>query len=673
MAGDKYAALHEPDSKYAALHADSQPSEYGLAFQKAGAPDEAPEVPKDADRWQKLLEGARSLGVGVLRAAPFKDELGGVVEAADAKLRGDARPVSDLYREGRDAHREFWRGERERGGIPGYVGEFVGGIPSAIASSAIPLGLLGQGAVMGGISGLDASEDSSAAGIARDTAIGAGLGAGISAAAPYVTQAVMHPITTAKAVAGKVMQVPQIVTDALAERVGRSEAMRGLVGVADDVAGLPSAKVKALRLLANEKPPPVSIERPAQVISRAAPDELAIARATARDSDDWARVIANREAAPGIAAERAAIDQADDSAREAIELARIQAKQAEAAASMDPNKTNPLGAIRAPQSVARDVAPAKPMTPEIRNEAAMKSPMSPSRVKPLPRGADADKPEWWDLHFKPGAKDEARAFEDMADKAMGLERARMRQNWAENSEINGLPWVNPYAQTAEFQAAQAVSPETAIARTSVMEGDAKKDMLRRALRQFQRSPEGRAMKQAKIAAVNDEIAARGSPRVDFEAQLDTLFPERVAGRQAEADVARISAERQSAAARDRLQNIATGRKALAPFLGAFGGNAIGGVPGAVLGAMTGQKGITAMDFAGAVGQKLSESALKAAANPSGIQKLATQPGPLGDIVRKVMSGIDNPNAVAARAYMLALTPAFRSALAEQDSAADSAR
>jgi len=743
MAGGKYAALREPEakSKYAALH-DEQPSEYGLAFQQTGAPDEQPKAAPDVDRWSKLLAGAKDIGMRVLKGSPFKDELGGVVEAVDAKARGSEKPFGDLYREGRDAHGEFWRGI-DGGGLAGDVAEILGGVPSGIAASAaLPGGLLatglkavGQGAIQGSIAGLDATKADLTKGeigdAAKDVALGAGVGATVVGVAPYVFKAAkavgsaaLHPVKTA----GKALQLPQKARDAIAEKIGSTKIAKDSIGDVADDSKLPSATVKALRRLRDKQ----AVRAPEIAAEEALPDEAAIARVKARDSADFAKRAEAARVSDLIDAEK----QADLEKLAASREADIRA------ASADMEKTNPGRKATTPelQNVEQ-----KPLGQTYRNEAerdyqhwragrdaverpakytsdraALYEQMSPTDKAAfiVPRGggrkSSAFRSAVDDFPMETLAPEQQAYLNNLAQSMSPEDVARMKADgpWAylpdellspsqryqrsqivrmraedggvrmtddmfENSKVAKADAFafDPSAQTAQYSGGMPLTPETQIAGTRV-NGDEPRNAMREALKKFQESDAGQAEFANKIAAVNDEIAARGPRRsgTSYVDLIEGMNPD-VAARNKIAE-AKLSAApqleqmldaRDSVSAGERLQNIARGRKVIDPLVGAMGGGSlIGGPVGAAIGGYLGTKGASTVDFMGHVGQKLlDDGALKSLSKPNGIMAMAQRNDALGDVVRKVMQGAESDAAKTARSYMLAMTPAFRAAIAQQ--------
>ncbi len=501
----------------------------------------------------------------------------------------------------------------------------------------------------------------------NDVSGGAVLGLAGHEFAPVVNKvvnAVAHPIQTIKSALGYGLQVPQKITDAVAEPVGKAAQKLGVDAV-DDVQGLPSAAVKALRKKAG--PFERAIVENTDEALRAAPDEQAAARVAARDARMAEKLAEKRTMSQAIDAEKQAA--LEKIAKDREELIRMSSADME---KTNPGRKIPGKDVAAPVAPARDVKPRAPLTPEVRNEEALVHPMGEHRVAPLARGADADRPEWYNRAYKPGFADPAVAAESMADDAIGAQAmSRYRQAASENSEINGLPWVNQYAKTAEFQGGMPMTPETQIAGTKVAGMGGPGSAMQRALQKFQQSLAGRSEFAERIAATNDEIAARGVPRAQTAEEIfDQLAP---GVRQSGVDAQNSAMQAQQQAAQSRLRNIATGRKVMAPVMGAVGGNATLGVPGAVLGAVTGTKGSTLLDVVGAVGQKLSESARKDAGKPSRIAQLANDPGPIGEVVRRVLQSATDDKGAAARAYMLMMQPAFRQAIADQQKSEDSAR
>lgn len=213
------------------------------------------------------------------------------------------------------------------------------------------------------------------------------------------------------------------------------------------------------------------------------------------------------------------------------------------------------------------------------------------------------------------------------------------------------------------------------------------------------TPHGEASRRGKlaeeVAAVNDEIAARGTPQpkandqyVQIMENADPALAARNAaaersnmrferGQNAKANARASAANLDSLQAGERLQNIRAGRDAMhnaGPTMGAVAGLATGGIPGAIAGGLAGRRLVSSAmgtaDVLGNFGQKLSQHSLKTLNQPGMVQKLSLRPDTIGAMAKWAMSG--SPETMGARTYILANQPAFREAMKgnENDQPAD---
>lgn len=144
------------------------------------------------------LEGPSALESGVRGAAQtaslgFSDEIAGGLEALRDKMRGDARPFEDIYRQHRDESRAKYKAAEAENPNAYLAGEAAG----VVGSLAIPgLGSLGAaktlggavagGAALGAAQGLGSSEADLTKGDVGGAAADAGLGALVGGAAGAV-------------------------------------------------------------------------------------------------------------------------------------------------------------------------------------------------------------------------------------------------------------------------------------------------------------------------------------------------------------------------------------------------------------------------------------------------------------------------------------------------------
>jgi len=139
----------------------------------------------------------RSAGEGL--TAGFSGEIAGGVEALSGLAQGLATGSNNFGDEGRMAALQSFKQNYEKGQqdydnkrklaaeqspISSILTELGGGAISAMASApalaAKGAGLIAQGAIQGGLTGLGKSEEDSLSGVAKDAAVGAGLGAAFS-------------------------------------------------------------------------------------------------------------------------------------------------------------------------------------------------------------------------------------------------------------------------------------------------------------------------------------------------------------------------------------------------------------------------------------------------------------------------------------------------------------
>lgn len=286
----------------------SQPFE--TENENAGQVTVANTPPPEQSRLQLILDAARRFGIGAMAAAPFKEEISGVVDSI-----GQPGNFTENYYKNRDSASDFWDRKRAAGGTAGKVGEIVGSIPAVIATSALPGGIAATGA----LAGLDRSEGRLSdiahgdfTGIPADIGMGAAESiaadkalrvAGSGAKAAMDSKYLKAPVGAAQETTGKALQLPQRAYEALAEKIGGLGMVKKTVAPTES--SLPSAVVQDLKN-----------QESSSIAQSAAAKAEAEARVAQRDAAMRARNQAQKEADAYAQAERAAAE------RQELDIAR---------------------------------------------------------------------------------------------------------------------------------------------------------------------------------------------------------------------------------------------------------------------------------------------------------------------------------------------------------------
>ncbi len=261
------SAPYETDS--AATRSDAGP-EYGLAFQKVGAPDEAPEE-STGDKLSRLLDVAREVisakakkqgaedkatAIGAVTAIPkmlgVKQDLGQLVAGVSDKIGGSDKPLGVLVQDSAPRVKEYFA---KQDPYMTAAGEAIGTAPIApfrtlaagVKASPFVAKLLaagGSGLDAAAISGLLGYQNSDAVGTEGklyDAAAQATLGGLAGTALPLAPEAISSAGSLLKQGAGKALQAPKATLGKLYSMLGGKgdDAATAAAPYADEVTQVP--------------------------------------------------------------------------------------------------------------------------------------------------------------------------------------------------------------------------------------------------------------------------------------------------------------------------------------------------------------------------------------------------------------------------------------------------
>jgi hypothetical protein len=548
----------------------------------------------------------------------------------------------DLYRQYRDENRAFWDDERVQNDTAGKVAGVVGNIPIAIASSALPGGPIAQGALTGGLTGLDQSRADLTKGefgrAAKDTVTGAAIGAGAAYAIPKVIGAVAKPIQKA----GEALQVPQRAKDALGGWLGSSRVGKWLAGAADDQTDdvLKSARVKDLEFTISDSDK-LAQEVYGDVLPL--PDEGLTPRLARASNQGRADLSPDGSFAV-------------DPAEFGDDFAKIQAEVIEEAAKrhypgVSTAEAGPgigtLDAVKVASMKAANAAPqaAKRVAQDMPTNAGAMAPasgdVSMSSIRQVNQLA---KPSGYDKHWLPSKMEgpKAQAIEAEIRAAMPNAtddeiRSELMQALYPDSE-----WGRLRMRQGNFENSRAAPPSSGVSPA------------------LEESIRNRAFKKDVTTGIQDEERALINQAIALKekiAQSDAMAAEKFVTDTAEANRLKSVAD----GARQELERITTGNRAIGKVLGgvagAKAGMAIGGLPGAALGASAGAAGgsklLQGVDLAGGLGQRLARVS-------SSVDQLALRDDSVGAMARWALSG--EGGSQVARMLVLAGMPEAQEAM-----------
>lgn len=679
----------------------SLPDDYDQGPSMDFASPESQTHEREMQNRKTLLGKAKSLGIGALSAAPFKEEIGA---AAESLIPGKGT-VLDRYRKSRDENIKFWEEEKRLGGGYGLAGQIAGSIPSAVLSSALPGGLIAQGAQLGAAAGLDSSDADLTRGQLADaginSAIGAAIGAGGAIAAPYVGKAigkvysaVRHPVATAEKMAGDAAQIPQKAVDFFAEKIGKSsQARRGFGDMKITSDDMKSPAMQALKNLSERQNPQVTAEANT-VVAGPSKQQIAAERVLKEDiAQGIKRDLATQEKEASDRAIMSEKQEFESSNRKSMldaEERRIAEAQKEAQSSGDPNVTNPLIQAQESNRASSDAdferfvvgqrsnGRAPKLTPEQSIDYSNLSPKERSLFV-VPRGGkDPVAPrnpaynrmttEQMRLDELPDEMLTPSQLSDREDlvrmSILDQERGQMRTGY--QTGVNGRSQILP-----------AKNDANAYSDTSVMNKDAKRSDMGKVALEAIRSKSGNQKLQQQMQSINDNIVSRGRTTPKANDQIVSMYEDvdpilrarnETVFQQNSQDPIRNNAE-------DRLSNIIAGRErlqSLAPKIGAAVGGvtglATGGLSGAYIGGVAGKSMASNLmsksDAMGNLGNKITQHALKTLDQPSTLQNLASRNDSVGHIFKWVIGG--SPEGISARIYAAQNNPAVREAMKDSD-------
>lgn len=229
--------------------------EYGLGWQKVGAPDEKEPEPTKAERIANLLaqwngdtarksaeqdRQLRALGIGAATVLPklagVRQDLGQLGAGIVDKMFGSEKPFGVLVQDSKPQIERFYSDVKEEQPIATAVGEGLGMAPvspfsagaSALGKTLSPfaaklLAAGGSGLDAALQSGLNAYQDSDAAGTegkVYDAASQAVLGGALGAAIPLAPEAITSTSSAIKRGFGKSLQAPKTTMTKLYEMLG---------------------------------------------------------------------------------------------------------------------------------------------------------------------------------------------------------------------------------------------------------------------------------------------------------------------------------------------------------------------------------------------------------------------------------------------------------------------
>lgn len=224
------------------------------AARRALAPEEASSLGLDGP--SALESGVR--GAAQTASLGFSDEIAGGLEALRDKMRGDARPFEDIYRQHRDESRAKYKAAEAENPNAYLAGEVAG----VVGSLAIPgLGSLGAaktlggavagGAALGAAQGLGSSEADLTKGDVGGAAADAGLGALVGAGAGAVGHGVGTLVdrVAGRAATGQRLAEADLASEEYGRRYAAKKSAEGALG-GEAAAGL-NALDKAKEVIAN--------------------------------------------------------------------------------------------------------------------------------------------------------------------------------------------------------------------------------------------------------------------------------------------------------------------------------------------------------------------------------------------------------------------------------------
>lgn len=654
-------------------------------FEPAGDFEPVTEAPakEGLGLWQDLLSKAKAAGFGAGQGAlaGFADELAGVGGAVGEKAMaalGQApdRPFGDMYREARNFARNEYDAAKQQepwsyglGNVAGALGQ-VGGLGSVgIKLAARGKQAVAQGAGLGALTGIGGSNadltKGEVGGAALDTGVGAGLGAAAGKIAPIVTDkigaALKNPIAKSKEALGGAMQAPQKAYERVAERVGKW-GMAQKSTPASDVGGvLASARVKALRQVADTAELGSEMARTlrraqeslggtgGKLLEVMSPEEKQL---VAQGMAELLQARGLTDVTPEFVAQNM-----DDLARAAgSELTDLTGNQFLRLA----NKRDAQWWVRAGEGVRKfwgsKLMAGEQLDPRLVEEMALNREVADSFAK-----GELDR---MGRPFVEGGKPGKYQFRvaDVHGKLSGAEQEAAKQRvLREDLARKELMPTNPAIRVGGGNAPPVAEPGQGPNVSSMFERQQKR-------LEFQRSPEGRKHFADMIASVNDNVRARGTNPATAGFDLEAW-----------------GSQWEGARAREALRNLATGRNFLEqralPIAGALAGGGggaslgmLGALSGSTLGLGAASKAPVVADALGEVGQSLSasgrddlaRSAMKMATDPFKLRRLADLPGVVGNGARWALQVAEDPAAFSARTYVLSQRPDFRKAIAGDD-------